>query len=466
MTHNDSITNVIDNNFCIGCGTCAVIPNPPFVINMNKYGMYEALPLDLKGIDEVINDKLSRVCPFGNHASDEDVIAKAFFSDDCFYSPMIGYYSDIYAGYVIEDKYRLNGSSGGFATWLATELLNQGYINGVLHVKTCKSKDNDRIFKYQISQMTEEIKNGAKSKYYPIEMSEVLKKVLTLPGKFAIVGLPCFIKSIRLLSKEYKLFSEKIIFTFSLFCGHLKSKNYLDYLIRKMRVDSNHVIYIDFRKKIEGNPANDYFIEIIENKTGKLITHTARMKDLIWNPWGTGIFKYKACDYCDDVVGETADISLGDAWLPKYIKDSFGTSLVIVRNKIISNIINQAIISKKVHTEKLLPADVVASQLSNFRYRKEEIAYRLYLLKKNKLWYPKKRVSPNSIKISNKRKKIQYLKLKISKSSHMLYINAQESKDITLFDNSMFFLFKKYKQLQKRNLIKRALFKLKKLIRF
>ena len=31
--------------------------------------------------------------------------------------------------------------------------------------------------------------------------------------------------------------------------------------------------------------------------------------------WGMGIFKLGACDYCDDIVGETADISFGDAWL-------------------------------------------------------------------------------------------------------------------------------------------------------
>ena len=36
-----------------------------------------------------------------------------------------------------------------------------------------------------------------------------------------------------------------------------------------------------------------------------------------------------ACEFCDDVVGETADMSVGDAWLPGYVSDWRGTSVVV-----------------------------------------------------------------------------------------------------------------------------------------
>lgn len=41
---------------------------------------------------------------------------------------------------------------------------------------------------------------------------------------------------------------------------------------------------------------------------------------------------YKACDFCDDVFAETADIALGDAWLPEYVQDGNGTNVVVTRN--------------------------------------------------------------------------------------------------------------------------------------
>ena len=30
------------------------------------------------------------------------------------------------------------------------------------------------------------------------------------------------------------------------------------------------------------------------------------------------MLKYKACDFCDDVFGEVADVVFGDAWVEKY----------------------------------------------------------------------------------------------------------------------------------------------------
>ena len=46
-----------------------------------------------------------------------------------------------------------------------------------------------------------------------------------------------------------------------------------------------------------------------------------------------------ACNYCDDVVGETSDITIGDAWLPKFDTNKGGTNLLIIRNKQIYDII-------------------------------------------------------------------------------------------------------------------------------
>jgi Coenzyme F420-reducing hydrogenase, beta subunit len=72
----------------------------------------------------------------------------------------------------------------------------------------------------------EAIRRNAKSRYYPIEFSGVIKRALETPGRYAFVGVPCFVKAIRLLQEQLPVLNERIVFTLSLFCGHLKSTGF------------------------------------------------------------------------------------------------------------------------------------------------------------------------------------------------------------------------------------------------
>ena len=57
---NSSIENVIKNNYCVGCGACASVPNSPIRIEMNKYGMYQAVVSE-RSNPQIMKD-LSMVC--------------------------------------------------------------------------------------------------------------------------------------------------------------------------------------------------------------------------------------------------------------------------------------------------------------------------------------------------------------------------------------------------------------------
>src|SRR5690606_5696927 len=98
----------------------------------------------------------------------------------------IGFYRSTYAGYVKEGSFREMGSSGGMGSWLAYTLLDKGLVDGIIHVHSKSYSDDDpRLFKYGISRSLEEIKNNSKSRYYPIELSEVLDFVSQTEGRFA-----------------------------------------------------------------------------------------------------------------------------------------------------------------------------------------------------------------------------------------------------------------------------------------
>lgn len=162
------------------------------------------------------------MCPFSNDSKNETEIGKDLFEDyGTSFNEYTGYYLQNYAGYVKEDSYRDNGSSGGMGSWIAAQLLEQDKVDAVIHVRESTDIKNS-LFEYQVSTNKEDLLSGAKSKYYPIELSHVMDYVKNNDGRYAIIGIPCFIKSVRLLSNKNNEIKDRIKYCIGLVCGHLK----------------------------------------------------------------------------------------------------------------------------------------------------------------------------------------------------------------------------------------------------
>ena len=187
-----------------------------------------------------------------------------------------------------------------------------------------------------------------------------------------------------------------------------------------------------------------------------MVTKNSPVDRLYGRDWGLGFFKYKACDYCDDVVAEVADISIGDAWLPQYVKDSQGTNIVIVRNAQLLELVNQGIKQGKLNLDRIDAETVAKSQESGFRHRRDGLAYRLHLTERKGQWYPPKRVSPKAdffrplfskqqdIRVFNKR---QEMRVQLAEQSHIAFQEAIQKGQFTSFVKQMSPLVEKYKSL-------------------
>ncbi len=396
---------VIQNNYCSGCGICTATANSPFTMQLTQNGQY---------LPEIKNElsATGTVCPFANDQPDETQIAKQLFENtgEQFHTKF-GYYKNIYAGYVHTENFRMQGSSGGSVTWLTQQLLDKNLIDYVINV--VEQHSPEIRFKYQVSTNTESNTKGSKSKYYPTNLEEVLSFVKQHQGRYALVGLPCFIKGIRLLQQTEPVFAERILFNISIFCGHLKSTHYLSSLISQFSVDEKAVKHFDFRYKIPGQKAADYGTKIITTGDKSFIKPN---KELFGTNWGWGLFKLKACDYCDDIIGETADISFGDAWIPKYEDDYKGTNIIVTRHSVLDELIKTHISKGDLHFEKISPGELIQSQAGGFRHRREGLAYRLYLQQKKGDFVPEKRVKPEKIK-SKKRRKIYKIRMQLQEKS-------------------------------------------------
>ena len=432
-------------NFSEASGSCAVVDDNIKMV-LNEYGIYEEVVM-LNDTEE-LSPEVHFVSPHLNDRTDESEMAKKLYGhlQGVHYDPRIGYHTSLYVGHVNEGSYRENASSGGMGTWIFKELFEKDLIDGVIHVKENTDKENPIMFRYDISRSIDEIQAGSKTKYYPVEFSRVLKIVKETPGRYAIIGIPSFIMAIRLLAEKDDIIKESIKFTVGLICGHQKSSKFAEVMAWQVGIKPGDLKYIDFRKKLLDRPASSYGVEMRGFVEGKEVTIIKPTNELLGQDWGQGYFKTRASDYTDDVMNETADITLGDAWLPEYTQDSEGNNVVVVRNPIIDDLIKEGIKSGNLNLDIVDKETIFRSQEAHYRHTHDELAYRLHKKDKRNEWRPNKRVEASG-NIPLLRKKAQDMREEIYTQSHLVYKKAVELDDLDYFKSEMEKLSKKYNQL-------------------
>jgi coenzyme F420-reducing hydrogenase beta subunit len=413
--------DIVRSGLCIGCGSCVARSGVPGT--RMKWDDYGQLKPD--GPREWYNrpsETFTKTCPFSPHALNEDHLAVGLYPSAPHKDAALGRFQTAYVGYAAEDDFRLQGSSGGMVTWVAAELMRKGLIDGVAHVAPVEDPQTEgKFFQYKISRTEEEVRAGAKSRYYPIELSEVLKMIREVPGRYAIVGIPCFIKAIHLLRTQDAVLRDRIRYTLGLFCGHMKSARFVESFAWQMKVPVKEIQKVEFRYKYPGRPANWY------NAALTLRDGTVVNQDwwhLADGDWGAGFFMNSACNFCDDVVGETADISFGDAWVEPYSSDGRGTNVVVVRSPEVDQMVADAIKEGRLQLDVVDAPFVEQTQAAGFRQRREGLSYRLAWVHPHV--QPVKRVPPDR-NIPNKNRKMIYrMRYWISAWSHKMFSTARK----------------------------------------
>jgi len=453
---------VVANGYCIGCGACAAF-DPAIQIRFDDYGRYVAThPAERFPI----NPAAAHVCPFADGVPDENALAREIFGQHITLDPHIGHQLATYAGWVVESDFRARGSSGGLASWLLVELLNRRMVDYAVHVAPEPGTvAGAPLFRFAISSTPDEVRAKSKSRYYPVEMSGVITRMLQQPGRYAVVGIPCFIKAIRLACRESAALKERVTFTVGIVCGHLKSTSFAELFAWQCGIAPSELRSIDFRTKLPERPASSYAVSIEGERDGRRFTVTKPTSELIGSNWGQGFFKYKACDFCDDVVGETADISIGDAWLPEYEPDPAGTNVVVVRSPTLNSLLAEAVAAGRLHFDSISAGKVVESQAGAFRHRRQGLSYRLQLEDQVGGWRPTKRVAPSANHLTPKLREIYELRYELGQFSHVAFAAAKVKQKLGAFVELMKPLVVRYERHYRRPFPLRVLGKIKRTIR-
>ena len=418
---------ILQNNLCVGCGLCVYsCPNNALKMDWDDNGFL------VPYLTESCNNAGSclKACPFNPNPEleifSENEISDIFLADSVNVNNQIGRYNGIYAGYSTE--FRNSSSSGGIATYIIKELFEKDLIDSVIAVRDTKQCETH--FEYSIIKNKSELLSTSKTRYYPVTIATALQEIDKYNGKIAIVGVGCFVKAIRIAQYNNPILKEKIKFTIGIICGGIKSKFYTEYLAGKAGVQKNNIINPEFRIKDIKSTANDYYFDCKNNSDNQ--KHTIKMLSL-GDMWGTGLFKANACDFCDDVTTELADISLGDAWLDPYIKDGKGTNVIVTRSKLAEDIIISGITSKELSVENLSLDRFLSSQQGSFNHRHNGLRTRMKISQFRGYTTPLKRKRETAT-VSFAFKIVQWQRMKLRKKSIEIW---KYNSDSTNFDKTI-----------------------------
>lgn len=446
-TPQNVISEVVENDLCIGCGMCAAVcPKANLTVALDRTGQYRpSAQADTcpRGCRVCLS-----VCPFSPSQEDEDTLGREEFGTvaGMKHTPETGYYLDAVVGYPTRDGHRERGASGGATSWLLETLLRENRIDYAICV--APTDDPERRFQFNVCHTAEEIRAGAGSCYHPVEMSGVIQHILAHEGRCALVALPCFGKAIRLAMKQRPALRDRIKFVLGLTCGQTKSAFFAEYVCALGGGAPGALKKMRFRVKAPGRPASDFGMHFVCDDTCTGATEgTVHWTEGIGRIWGQRYFTPRACDFCDDVFAELADACFMDAWLPGYTRDWRGHSIILLRQAELQEMVRAAAANGSATFQSLPIAAVTASQRSVLRSKRGEIRQRIVLAGREGRLVPTKRLSKCNVKLSLVRKRLVHLQSEASRKSCREWVDA--GKDLAKFVERMAPLQRRLQRVQR-----------------
>lgn len=210
-----------------------------------------------------------------------------------------------------------------------------------------------------IASTKSELLEAQGSKYCPVTTLSALRTLREFPGKIAWVGTPCQIAGLRMIQEDNPVLREKIPFTIANFCGGFRDNREARRLSSLCGVKFQNIK--NFRYRGDGQPG---FMRI-ETTDGEC--HKLPYPD--YARW-TGFSKLKRCRLCVDAMGELADFSCGDAWLPRFLNTGIPWSILMARSEAASNILQEMKTAKSIIVEGISVDELKRSQHDNLQSKK------------------------------------------------------------------------------------------------
>jgi len=296
-----NISIVYSKGLCCSCTVCSnYCHKDAITFQIDKLGFYKPVV----DIEKCVNcGQCVKYCPGIN--------------DLKHYEPMS---ETTWYGYSLDEEVRINAASGGLTTELLCYMLEKKIVD---YVTVVTNRTKDALPRQILTNNPKVIRECRTSKYCPISWNNILQEISNCGGTVALVGLACQINSVKHYYEGKKNCNVK--YYISLICAHTPSLRATDYLASVSGKNYKEVSY-----RGGGWPGYMSF------KSDKSVFKFPYRRT--W-PAGFGTyFKNNRCELCNDPFSRNADVVMGDSY-PLQAKDTIGTTLAIVRNNKINQIL-------------------------------------------------------------------------------------------------------------------------------
>jgi len=321
-----SLAKIIDGGLCHRCGSCVGIC-PTKVLGLDNED-YPAVH-NLSACTDC--DLCVKVCP-----GDEFDIHEAYqqkFNTECDVTATHGEFTEAFISFATDPDIRERSTSGGLITAILLNMMERGEIDGAVVIVS----DKNEIWRGKpiVARSREEILDAMKSKYAISPTNSVFGEIREIPGRYALVGLPCQIHGFVKAAELDQRLRERVVLTIGLYC-HAAIEH-----------DALKLIWKSLGSKVEG--AKRYISRVgkhpgtphLEMSDGSLYPvyfgnkpgyrpSSMEVINIVYR-----LYTPARCLTCFDASAEFADIAVGDPWMaPPHEGVDFykGWSFALVRS--------------------------------------------------------------------------------------------------------------------------------------
>lgn len=231
----------------------------------------------------------------------QEICPVFYYNEQCIHD-IWGKYNKSVVAYSSNSSTRFKAASGGALTELCAYLLENKYVDGIIHT----TFDNDDTTKNItcVSTTRQELIERCGSRYSISVPLDNILQIAKSNKKYAFVGKPCDVMALRRYINYKPKYKEVFVCLLSFFCAGEPSVNAQKKLLMDMGSSTEKCKKITYR----GNGWPGF--TTVENKDGSI-------KKIEYKyAWGRYLGRdlRDACRYCMDGTGDSADLVCADFW--------------------------------------------------------------------------------------------------------------------------------------------------------
>jgi len=264
-------------------------------------------------------------------------------------------------GYATDPRIREHSTSGGIVTAVLLDQIASGAIDGAVVIVS----DEVTLWKGKtiVARTPEQILSAMKSKYAITATNAALAEIRAMPGRYALVGLPCQIHGFRKAAALDERLRERVVLTIGLFCHAAIEHQAYDVIWDTLGERGPRARR--FISRVGKHPGTPH-VELDDGSLYPVYFGERRgyrptsieMINILYR-----LYTPERCTTCFDALAEFADIAVGDPWMAppdKGVDFHQGWSFALLRTTRGQSVYHAAVARGALHSKGVTRKEALA----------------------------------------------------------------------------------------------------------